>query len=124
MRRCVLLACLAAMVSPTFAAKRVTVEQLQQVLSAIHSKPDADIARQLSDLQLTERLSTARLLQLEEDFPGPEAQQALTALADLSAFLSLPPAEIPATAAPDFCRAAPDDGPDHNLCEQDAPSAA
>jgi VWFA-related protein len=102
MRRCVLLACLAAMVSPAFAAKRVTVEQLQQVLSSIHSKPDAEIARQLSDLQLTERLSTARLSQLEESLAGPEAQQTLTALADLSAFLNLPPREIPATAAPNF----------------------
>ena len=102
MRRCVLLACLAAMVSPAFAAKRVTVEQLQQVLSAIHGKPDAEIALQLSDLQLTERLSTPKLLQLEENLPGPQARQTLTALADLSAFLSLPPAEIPATPAPDF----------------------
>ena len=102
MRRCVLLACFAALVSPAFAAKRVTVEQLQQVLSATHGKPDAEIARQLSDLQLTDRLTTARLLQLEKDLPGSEAQQALTALADLSAFLNLPPAEIPATPAPDF----------------------
>ena len=102
MRHCVLLLCLAAMVSPAFAVKRMTVEQLQQVVSAIHSKPDAEIALQLSDLQLTERLSTARLLQLEGNLSGPQARQALTALADLSAFLSLPPAEIPATPAPDF----------------------
>ena len=103
MRRCVLLACFAAVVSPAFAAKRLTVEQLEQVLSAIHSKPDAEIARQLSDLQLTERLSTARASpDSRRDLPGPEARQALTALADLSAFLGLPPAEIPATAAPDF----------------------
>ncbi len=101
MRRCVLLICLAATVSPAFAAKRVTVEQLQQLLSAIHGKPDAQIATQLSDLQLTERLSTVKLLQLEENLSGPQAHQALTALADLSAFLSLPPAEIPATPAPD-----------------------
>ncbi len=102
MRRCVLLACLAAIVSPAFAAKRVTVEQLAQVLSATHAKPDAEIALQLSDLQLTERLSTAELLQLEGNLSGPQARQALTALADLSAFLSLPPAEIPATPAPGF----------------------
>jgi VWFA-related protein len=101
MRRCVLLACLAAIVSPAFAAKRVTVEQLQQMLSAIHAKTDAEKALQLSDLQLTERLSTAKLLQLEGNLSGPQARQALTALADLSAFLSLPPAEIPATPAPD-----------------------
>jgi VWFA-related protein len=100
MRRCVLLVCLAAMVSPALAARRVTVEQLQQVLSAIHSKPDAQIALQLSDLQLTERLSTGKLLQLEGNLSGPQARQALTALADLSAFLSLPPAELPATPAP------------------------
>jgi VWFA-related protein len=100
MRRCLLLACFAAIVSPAFAAKRVTVEQLEQVLSAIHGKPDAEIALHLSDLQLTERLSTAKLLQLEGNLSGPQARQALTALADLSAFLSLPPAEIPPTPAP------------------------
>jgi VWFA-related protein len=102
MRRCALLVCLAASVSPAFAAKRVTVEQLQQVLSAIHAKPDAEIALQLSALQLTERLDTAKLQQLEGSLPGPQARQALTALADLSAFLSVPQQEIPATPAPDL----------------------
>jgi VWFA-related protein len=101
MRRCIVLACLAAIVTPAFAAKRVTVEQLEHTLAAIQAKPDAEIARQLSDLQLTERLSTATLLQLEGSLPGPQARQALTALADLSAFLSVPPAEIPATPTPD-----------------------
>ena len=101
MRRCILLACFAAIVSPALAVKRVTVEQLQQVLSAIHAKPDAEIALQLSGLQLTERLSTAKHLQLEADLSGSQARQALTAVADLSTFLSLPPAEIPATPAPD-----------------------
>ena len=57
---------------------------------------------QLSDLQLIERLNTAKLLQLEGNLPGSHARQALTALADLSAFLSLPPAEIPPTPAPDL----------------------
>ena len=38
-----------------FAAKRVTVEELEQVLAASHGKQDAKLAQQLSELELTER---------------------------------------------------------------------
>lgn len=87
---------------PAFAAKRVNVEQLEQVLAAAHGKPDAEVARQLSDVQLTERLSASNLSRLEVDLPGTESKQALIALADMSALLDLPTAEIPAIARPDI----------------------
>ena len=45
-----------ACVSPVL-AKSVTVEQLQQALSAMHDLPDAQVAQKLSLLELTERLS-------------------------------------------------------------------
>ncbi len=84
-----------------FAAKRVTVEELEQVLAASHGKQDAKLAQQLSELELTERLSGARFSRLEVTLPGTESRRSLVVLADVSAFLDLPAAEIPATAPPD-----------------------
>ncbi len=102
MRKSGLLLLMVGIAFPAFAAKRVTVEQLEQVLAAAHGKPDADIARQLSDLELTERLSAIRLARWEIDAPGTETKQALIALADVSAFLELPAADIPTIATPDL----------------------
>src|ERR1035438_3705746 len=101
MRKWALWLFLAAIALPAFTADRVTVLQLEKLLAAAESKPDAEIAKQLSGLELTERLSSARLAQLRAGLSGEKAQQALLALADTSAFLQLPPAEIPATATPD-----------------------
>jgi VWFA-related protein len=81
--------------------QRVTVEQLEHALSTVGSGSDADVARQLSGMELTERLSTARLATLEATLRGKKARQALVALADESAFLPPPAREIPSTAAPD-----------------------
>lgn len=86
---------------PAFSAKRVTVALLEQELAADQGRPDAEVARQLSDLELTERLSTARFVRLESDLPGEKARQALMMLADPSSFLDLPTTEIPAAPAPD-----------------------
>ena len=86
---------------PNPAARTVTVEQLEQVLSAAHDKQDAEVARELSDLTLTERLSSTRLLACLAGLRGGKARQALVALADASAFLNPPPAEISVDAPPD-----------------------
>jgi hypothetical protein len=86
---------------PNPAARPVTVEQLEQVLSAAHGKPDAEVARQLSDLTLTERLSSTRLLACLAGLRGGKARQALVALADASTFLNPPAGEISADAPPD-----------------------
>jgi hypothetical protein len=83
------------------AAKPVTAEQLEQMLAAAHNASDAQMAAQLSDLTLIERLSPAVLSRCEADLPGPRARQAFMALTDMSAFLELPAAEIPALAKPD-----------------------
>ena len=42
--------------------------------------PDADVAQQLSALELTERLSEATLSRLRADLPGENSQQQLTIL--------------------------------------------
>jgi hypothetical protein len=82
--------------------KRITVEQLEQVLTAVQGKPDGEVAQVLSGLELTERLSTVRLSHWNGQLPGRKSERALVALADESAFLDLPAAEIPATAVPDL----------------------
>ena len=101
MRKLLWLVPLASAASPVFAATRITVEQLRQTLAAAQGKPDAEVARQLSDLELTERLGTAALARLQVGLSGEKARQALTVLADTSAFLDPPAAEIPAQPAPD-----------------------
>ena len=58
MRRFALILLFAATAIPTQASKRVTVDELEQVLSASKGQPDAEVARHLSDLELTERLSS------------------------------------------------------------------
>lgn len=81
--------------------ERVTVEQLEHALSTVGSSSDAEVGRRLSGMELTERLSTARLATLEATLRGKKARQALVALADESAFMAPPAGEIPPTAPPD-----------------------
>jgi VWFA-related protein len=102
MRKLAVLLLLAGLALPAFAAKRVTVEQLEQALAAAQGKSDAEVARQLSNFELTERFSSLKLSRWKSDLPGDKARQALVALADASAFLDPPAAEIPSTPAPDF----------------------
>ena len=83
------------------AARPVTVAELEQLLAAAHGQSDGKVARELSDLALTERASSIRLARWEAEFPGRHCHEALTELADASAFLDLPAAEMPANAPPD-----------------------
>lgn len=70
--------------------KPVTVAELEQILGSVERKRDSEVAHQISDLQLTERLSEAKLSDWLTRIHGSQSQQALTLLADLSAFLPLP----------------------------------
>ena len=86
---------------PSLAATRVTVAQLEQVSTSARGESDREVARRLSDVELTERLSAAKLSSWTASLSGKRARQALAALADASAFLDPPPAEVPADVAPD-----------------------
>jgi VWFA-related protein len=79
------------------AIRQVTVAELRQVLEAAHG--DGEGAKQLSTLELTERLDDATLLSFAKY--GKKTERALTMLADASAFLPPPVAEISTEAAPD-----------------------
>ena len=100
MRTMALLCCLAAAAVYGSAQDRVTVDQLEQRLAAAHGRSDKDLAHRLEDLQLTQRLSTARLAKLEAALPGAESRAALMAVADLSAVLDLPAGEVPGDPPP------------------------
>jgi hypothetical protein len=90
---------------PHIAARRVTVGQLEQTLGSLRGKRDGEVARQLSDLELTEQLSATKLssfLKTEKaDLRGAKARAALVALADASAFLAPPATEILPDPPPD-----------------------
>lgn len=99
--RLTLLSILIGLTLPLFATQPVTVNELETAMAKVHRNSDAEAAKRLSELNLTERLSTARLARLKAELPGEKSRQALIAVADLSAFLSLPTSDIPLTAAPD-----------------------
>jgi hypothetical protein len=71
------------------------------MLAADKGNRDAKIAERLSGMELSERLSAARLSRCEASLSGTHARQALLALADRAAFLDLPAADLPVMAKPD-----------------------
>jgi hypothetical protein len=86
---------------PAVAATRVTVQELEQALTASKGSPDKDAAQRLIGLELTERLSKSRFDRLKAELPGEKAQLAMLALADASAFFDLPAADALHIPAPD-----------------------
>ena len=104
MRRLLIVAALGMLALPLLAAKRMTVAQLERTLQADTAahKADAETARQLNGIELTERLTEVTLRRLEEQFASaPETVQSLLLQADQSAFLDPPAKELPAKGAPD-----------------------
>ena len=87
---------------PWLPAQRLTVEQLERMLEASQHSSDGELAGQLSTLELTERMSGAKLSQWTARMPGAKSRAALVAVADSSAFLAPPAEGIPATPPPDL----------------------
>jgi hypothetical protein len=104
MRHAIILGLFAAMAFPAWAAKGVTVVQLEQTLTTISAghKPDVEIARQIANIKLSERLTEATLARLNAHLDtGSQAALALQILADQSVFLEPPASELPPTSVPD-----------------------
>ncbi len=102
MRRWFTLLLLFGFAWPAMAGKPMTVDQVEQLLAKLHEKPDAKVAHELEDLQLSERVSTARLARWEAQFPGSShTQQELMKLADLSTFLDPPASDVIPDPPPD-----------------------
>jgi VWFA-related protein len=83
-------------------AQRVTLAQLEQMLEAVRLSGDKEFAEKLSGVELTERMSSAKLGSWSARLPGGRSRAALVAVADRSVFLSLPPSEVPSTAQLDW----------------------
>ena len=72
--------------------EHVTVAQLRDSMSGLRNASDSEAVRRLKAMDLTERLSSKDLRRWLVTLKGKKARQALTAMADQSAFLT-PPAE-------------------------------
>jgi VWFA-related protein len=95
---------LAAIAIPAVAVRRLTVDQLQQIVTLSQSmhRTDDVTQKQLSDVKLTARLTGAALQQLVAASPGPKTVQSLYAIADESAFLDPPPDQLSPDPAPEI----------------------
>jgi VWFA-related protein len=87
---------------PRVPTKRVTVQELEQMLGAAGEENDGELAEQLAGLELSERLSSSQLSLWQGRLHGKKSRAALAGLADESAFLDPPALEIPLDPAPDL----------------------
>jgi len=104
MRRLILLGLVALTACPAMASRRVTVAQLEQIITADNRAhhTDQDTARQISKLEMAERLTDTTLNGLVSTLNlEPQTALALRLLADQSAFLDPPANEFAAMPPPD-----------------------
>ena len=90
---------------PGWAAKtrKMTVDQLKQMLVSAHqaNTRDADMATELEDVELTDELTHSALESLGPDVPGQLTTEQLFILEAKSAALPPPASDIPTAPAPD-----------------------
>lgn len=82
--------------------KWVSVKMLQDAIAKSGETPEAELAKQINAIELTERLSTAKLIELQQQVHGKNAREALEVVADKSMFLAPPAEEILSTPKPDM----------------------
>lgn len=89
--------------TPAWAAKKITVGQLEDLLRSMQrdKKTDPDVATVLKQLELSEELTRERMNSLVPLAPGPYSTEQIYVLEASSADLAPPPSDLPATPAPD-----------------------
>ena len=92
--------------APCFAAKKMSVQQLKDLLTADQKsqKSDAEVAGQLKDIELTEELTRSTMDSFKPLVPGQLTTEQLFVLEVRSAVMPPPASEIPATPAPDAAK--------------------
>lgn len=75
--------------------KRVGTDELIQIVADAQSLPDAELARKLTGVVLTDRLTSGRLAELMGSLPGDKSRTVVTVLADQSIFLPPSPHTVP-----------------------------
>ncbi|HWE86160.1 MAG TPA: hypothetical protein VG267_14555 [Terracidiphilus sp.] len=103
MRRIGWLAVVLVAALPGWAAKKMTIEQLKDLLVSAKqsSKSDADVAKDLEGVELTEELTHGALESFGAYVPGQMTTEQLFILEAQSSVLAPPAVDIPTTAAPD-----------------------
>jgi hypothetical protein len=86
---------------PTFAAQKVSVDELRQMLPSLHGKSDKKIASRIAEVELTERLSQGEFDAMSMSLPGQRSRTALLAVADASVFRDPPARQMLPDASPD-----------------------
>jgi hypothetical protein len=86
---------------PRVPIRRVTVNEMEQMLTTMGEESDSALAAQLGGLELSERLGSHDLSRFSDSLKGPKSKTALTILADESAFLAAPANGVPDEPAPD-----------------------
>jgi hypothetical protein len=94
---------LALAVSQAWAAKKITVDELQTTLVSMHqqNKTDAEVANALKQVELSEELTRNKMNSMVDNVPGPLSTEQIYVLEARSATLAPPAADLPTTAAPD-----------------------
>lgn len=89
--------------SPCWAAKKMSVQQLKDLLTADQAsqKSDADVAAQLKDVELTEELTHSAMDSIKPLVPGQLTTEQVFVLEIRSAVLPPPASEVPSTPVPD-----------------------
>jgi hypothetical protein len=99
-----ILALLFVLMAPSaWADKKITVQQLQEMLHSLQqaNKTDAEVADELKQIELTEELTRNTMDNLASSIPGPLSTQQLYVLEERSAVLTPPAADLPSLPAPD-----------------------
>lgn len=87
----------------TAQTKKMTVGQLQDVLTGLHNsqKSDEQVANELKQIELTEELTPAGMNTLVDLINGPLSTEQMYVLEARSAMLAPPDTDLPKAAAPD-----------------------
>jgi hypothetical protein len=89
--------------SPAWAARKITVGQLEDLLKSMQQakKTDADVAAELKDVELSEELTANMMNSMAGFVPGQLTTEQLYVLEIRSAVLPPPASDLPATPPPD-----------------------
>ncbi|MGA3135703.1 MAG: hypothetical protein ABSC88_06895 [Terracidiphilus sp.] len=103
MKRLVWILAILMLASPAWAARKITVGQLEDLLRSLQqeNKIDVDVAAQLKQIELTEELTRKAMNGMVKYVPGPLSTEQIYVLEARSADLIPPASDLPATTAPD-----------------------
>ncbi len=103
MKRVIWLVLILLLAAPAWAAKKITVGQLEDLLHSLEQakKTDAEVAAELKQIELTEELTRATMNTLVRTVSGPLSIEQIYVLEARSADLIPPASDLPATPTPD-----------------------